>query len=204
MWKVEGYDSTLSVFHLKQQIHCSSCLPNMSLSHSEPPISLCIFFETRIYYTAQTGLEPLILVPLPSEYWNYKHELPHPGQHSLSSNGPWETLLVQRPFARRPAFFRAMGNRNVLCVLISSQTTKRIRSRGLMLNPFCKAFCSEAAIWIPLPWGLNLSHILHNYPPKDFLKPSTVKQAAQAGLELWALLPQLPESRPGLVFYCKS
>lgn len=82
MQKVEVYGST-STSDASLEVTDSLFVlspKHMRLSPSELPINLCIFaFEISLYYTAQAGLEPLTLLPLPSKYWNGKHEPPHPG-----------------------------------------------------------------------------------------------------------------------------
>lgn len=82
MRKVKGYGSTsTSGASLKVADSLFVLSPkHLKLSPSELPINLCIFtFEISLYYTAQAGLEPLTLSPLPSKYWNDKHEPPHLG-----------------------------------------------------------------------------------------------------------------------------
>lgn len=82
MRKVEGCGST-SVSGTSLEVADSLFVlspKHLRLSPSELPINFCIFtFEISLYYTAQAGLEPLTLLPLPSKYWNDKHEPPHPG-----------------------------------------------------------------------------------------------------------------------------
>jgi hypothetical protein len=78
--------------------------------------SILVFFifKTSFYHTDQTGLKPLILVPLPSGFWNSKNELTHPSQHSLSTDVPPKILCrLSRPFNHWSAFFRVTHNTSV-------------------------------------------------------------------------------------------